>query len=265
MSSADEFLLDFHRQHPGCTRLAFAEGKSERSGQSSYELLACVASKGRVLDLGCGDGFLLSLLGKTSHTTIGVDFSTAELGRARELDDAALLARGTGGELPFQDQSFDGVVSHFAFHLMSNIERVVDEVARVLVPEGRFAAIVGGGPKAGDGFELFLDLMRDRLTPPSAPRIGNMRARTETGLQSLFANHRAFEDHIELDDFYVDFGATLAVLWPRLLTIYDLYDADAAQLSDLREAYRDALCVSDDEHIPCTMAVRRVMSRKRAW
>lgn len=263
MRLADPFLLDFHRQHPGCTSLAFAEGKSDATGQSSYALLAAVAPTGRVLDLGCGDGFLLSMLRSTSSTVVGIDFSSGELGRARALDGASLLVRGNSGALPFQDQSFDGVISHFAFHLMSNVEQVVDEVARVLVPGGSFVAIVGGGPKAGDGFELFLDLMCSWSHKSRAPRIGDMRTRTEAGLQSLFAGHRAFEDSLRLDDFYVDFGGSFALLWPRLITMYDLFDANDSELEELRCAYRMALGVGEHEHIPCTMAVRRVMSRKQ--
>ncbi|MBL4633932.1 MAG: class I SAM-dependent methyltransferase, partial [Kofleriaceae bacterium] len=58
---AEDFLLEFHRRHPGCTSQAFAQGGQEGIGGSSYELLVevALAEESSIVDLGCGDGHLL--------------------------------------------------------------------------------------------------------------------------------------------------------------------------------------------------------------
>jgi len=83
------FLQSFHSLHPGVTSQIFAQTRIGR-GKSSYELLVdTLPDDGaplKVVDLGCGDGFLLELLGKRHSKKlhlIGVDMSEAELHAAR--------------------------------------------------------------------------------------------------------------------------------------------------------------------------------------
>lgn len=265
MDKADAFLLEFHRQHPGCTQIAFAKGKCLERGISSYELLAELAADGAVLDLGCGDGHLLSLLAQRSLPVapVGIDFSPDELNAARKQHPTVDLVRGKAQNLPFAVQSFSLVLSHFAFHLMSDLDTVVDELARVLRPAGRFAAIIGGGPKIGDSFELFLDLLTEFRRPGhQVPSIGERRGRTEDGLAALFGAHDAFRDELDVVDHYVDFGGSFDDLWTRLSTIYDLMYFTKEEVTDLKEAFRDRLSGNASGHIPCTMAIRRVIAHR---
>ncbi len=267
MNAADRFLIEFHRHFPGCTSLAFADGKTLGSGLSSYELLSDLVTGGSVLDLGCGDGHLLMLLeqGTRASRVVGLDFSAQELASSRARSSHAALVRAAGQALPFASQSFDLVVSHLAFHLMSEIELVVEEMARVLAPSGRFAAIVGGGPKLGSSFEHFLALVAStQAADQRVPRIGDMRARTEAGLHELFAAHPAFEDAIAIEDFYVDIGGDFEELWPRLATIYDLWHRSEVEREALREATRLGLDAGPGIDIPCVMAMRRIIARRRA-
>lgn len=84
---------------------------------------------GRVLDLGCGVGHSYHLLG--GRETIGVDIEPEALrGQERETHVADMR------DLPFDDGAFPSVLSVQSLEHVPDPERVLDEVARVLEPEG---------------------------------------------------------------------------------------------------------------------------------
>jgi SAM-dependent methyltransferase len=107
---------------------------------------------GRVLDAGCGNGNLLlrALKNKTGRENaersalqiVGMDFSGNMLGRAAFRaadDDRAGFLQGSVTSLPFQDQSFDRVVSSGVLTCLPNTlaaARALQEFYRVLKPEG---------------------------------------------------------------------------------------------------------------------------------
>ncbi|MCO4772465.1 MAG: class I SAM-dependent methyltransferase [Deltaproteobacteria bacterium] len=273
--SSESFLVAFHRAHPGCTSEAFARGRIDGGG-SSYHLLADVvpAAPGgaRVLDLGCGDGHLLELLtarGLPPSALAGIDLSGEELdrGRARRALSASALVQCRAQELPFAAGSFHAVLSHLAFMLMDDIEEVVEEVVRVLAPEGTFATVVGGGPKVGDSFELFLDLLapiRRRVGSPT-PRLGDRRCLREEGLHELLGRAAGFEGPPRIDDFAVDLRGTADAVWRTLSTIYEMHELPADARAELHGRFVPAaLALSDDGvTVPCSMFVRRVVATRR--
>lgn len=265
MHDAEIFLLDFHKRAPGCTSLAFATGRELESGSSSYDLLAELSNNDDVLDLGCGDGHLLSLLAQRDdvRSFVGVDFSASELDAARNRLSALPFALARAQSMPFADKSFSLVLSHFAFHLMQDLNVVASEIARVLRPGGRFVAIVGGGPKLGDPFEVFLELVIARQgRHRGVPAIGERRGRSDEGLRALFQGDGRFDESVSIEDFYIDFGGTFDEVWPRLSTIYDLYEYTTDDLLELQEQFRKALGSRAAASIPCTMAVRRLSTRR---
>lgn len=99
----------------------------------------------RILDLGCGDGYLTERLAAAGADVVGFDYSPAlvAVARARGLD-----ARfGNAEELPFEDE-FDGVFSNAAMHWMLRAGAVVEGVARALKPGGRFVGEFAGARNA---------------------------------------------------------------------------------------------------------------------
>lgn len=83
----------------------------------------------RVLDLGCGAGHSFHRL--TGRQTVGVDVDAAALaGQDRETHVADMRA------LPFPDRSFDAMLSVHSIEHVPDAERVLAEVARVLIPGG---------------------------------------------------------------------------------------------------------------------------------
>lgn len=91
----------------------------------------------RLLDLGCGEGRFCRLLAKDVETLVGLDPSSTLLAKASELGGAHYV-QGHAEVLPFDDDTFDMVVSYLSLLDIEGIEAALDEVARVLRPGGHF-------------------------------------------------------------------------------------------------------------------------------
>jgi SAM-dependent methyltransferase len=95
----------------------------------------------RILDLGCGDGYLTRQIAESGATVVGVDASPQMVAAAAERGvDAHCLS---GEALPF-DREFDAVFSNAALHWMNDQDAVLQGVYRALKPGGRFVAEFGG-------------------------------------------------------------------------------------------------------------------------
>jgi ubiquinone/menaquinone biosynthesis C-methylase UbiE len=101
---------------------------------------------GKVLDLGTGIGLLAIALAKKlpGVEVIGLDVSDVALEVARKnLQESehplkVSFEKGDAEDMPFEDGTFDLVVSSNTLHLIKNPVRMFDETQRVLKPEGRF-------------------------------------------------------------------------------------------------------------------------------
>jgi arsenite methyltransferase len=109
--------------------------------------LAALEPGDRVLDLGSGSGtdaFCAAVAVGETGRVVGVDFTDAQVARAiatAELHDFSNVEFFETGmdELPFDDSSFDVVISNGAINLSPLKDRVFAEAARVLRPGGRLA------------------------------------------------------------------------------------------------------------------------------
>ena len=89
---------------------------------------------GRLLDVGCGGGSHTAALAAAGWETVGVDVSEAQLRLARERGCAVVHARAES--LPFEDASFDAVVSLWTHTDIDDWPAAVSEMRRVLRPTG---------------------------------------------------------------------------------------------------------------------------------
>ena len=109
-------------------------------GMPVVELLAPRAGE-RILDLGCGDGFLTARLAAMGVTVVGVDASAPFIAAAQGLGLDARL--GDAQRLTFAEE-FDAVFSNAVLHWMKDPDAAIDGVWRALKPGGRFVAECGG-------------------------------------------------------------------------------------------------------------------------
>lgn len=100
----------------------------------------------RVLDLGCGTGSL-TLLAKELHDdaqVVGLDCDQRALDLAHRKSEEAGLSiqwdEGLAFDLPYEDRSFDLVLSSLVLHHLTHDDkfRAMQEVFRVLRPGGEF-------------------------------------------------------------------------------------------------------------------------------
>ena len=97
-----------------------------------------------VLDLGVGPGFLAAEMAAevgASGRVCGIDVSDDMLAIAAARDtgrDAATLelARGSAEEIPYEDGSFDVVVTTQVLEYVPDVPRALAEIHRVLKPGG---------------------------------------------------------------------------------------------------------------------------------
>ncbi|HEX8086720.1 MAG TPA: class I SAM-dependent methyltransferase [Solirubrobacteraceae bacterium] len=98
----------------------------------------------RILEVGCGRGVALPPLAEIARPSelVGLDVDAALLAEARERLDrrgvAADLFQGDVRDLPFLDDTFDVVVDFGTCWHIADPDRALREIARVLVPGGRF-------------------------------------------------------------------------------------------------------------------------------
>lgn len=94
-----------------------------------------------VLDLGSGDGHFASVAFK-HKVDVGLDPWVAPTKEARTRDAYEMLVLGEGAQIPFPDQFFSTAISTSVLEHIADIQPVLDEVARVLKPGGRFVFCV---------------------------------------------------------------------------------------------------------------------------
>lgn len=110
--------------------------------------LAALSPGQRVLDLGSGSGtdsFVAALAVGPSGRVDGLDMTDAQRAKAERLRDAAggfehvRFHAGRIERVPFEDGTFDCVISNGVINLVADKQRVFEEAARVLRPGGRLA------------------------------------------------------------------------------------------------------------------------------
>lgn len=99
----------------------------------------------RILDIGCGDGYLTEKLASYGARLVGVDFSETlvEAAKKRGVD----ARHGNGEELWFEAE-FDGAFSNAAMHWMLRAAETASGVFRALKPGGRFVGEFAGAGNA---------------------------------------------------------------------------------------------------------------------
>lgn len=91
---------------------------------------------GVALDAACGTGRYSAFLNVLGHKVTGIDISDDMLKLAKRKNKNINFIQGDLNTLPFEDERFNLVVCGLAIHYVTNIDEVIKELTRVVLPGG---------------------------------------------------------------------------------------------------------------------------------
>jgi SAM-dependent methyltransferase len=116
--------------------------------EAGYRAVLERIGSGRILDVGCGQGFESARFLAPDRTVLGVDYSSdatasaAAHYKARGLEVAQMDARALG----LQTATFDGACSSHLIEHFTDPERHMAELARVITDDGVLCLVTPNGP-----------------------------------------------------------------------------------------------------------------------
>lgn len=136
----NEWYADLGERWYRATDTPIALLRAESRQRNPWIAAAIGAEPRRVLDLGCGAGFLSNYLAANGHSVTGVDTTPENLvvARAHDATRTATYELGDACALPYPDESFDVVCAMDLIEHVPDPARLVAEASRVLAPGGRF-------------------------------------------------------------------------------------------------------------------------------
>lgn len=99
-----------------------------------------------ILDVGCGNGYLLIKLSSKTKSVIGIDNSRKLLSVASHnitgLSNVTAVYGDISQKLPFNSASFDVIIANMVLQYLPSLERISSESARVLKKNGVFIVVM---------------------------------------------------------------------------------------------------------------------------
>lgn len=114
------------------TKIETLHAIREAEFNSAIERIPPDASRKDVLEIGSGTGFQLKLLRDRFENAVGIDLDTSNYKSGR----VESIIEYDGRNIPFPDSSFDIVFSSHTLEHIPHLERIGDEIHRVLRDDG---------------------------------------------------------------------------------------------------------------------------------
>jgi ubiquinone/menaquinone biosynthesis C-methylase UbiE len=121
---------------------------------------AHIRSGQRVLDVACGTGILTRTIAERGASVIGLDVNEGMLAVAARKAPQIEWRQGRAEALPFDDHTFDAVVSQFGLMFFEDRRAALREMMRVLRPGGRLAVAVWDALDTSPGYAAMADLLQ---------------------------------------------------------------------------------------------------------
>ena len=126
---------------------------------------AAIRTGDRVLDVGCGTGVLArEVLGRVGREgrVVGLDLNEGMLAVGARTEPKVEWRLGDAASLPFEDASFDVVVSQFALMYFPDRVASLREMWRTLAPEGRLAVAVWASIDRARAYRILVEIAARR-------------------------------------------------------------------------------------------------------
>lgn len=187
-------------------------------------------SPGRVLDIGCGRGKMLSLLKKRKWQTIGTEISAEACRHAREYLNLDVIPKELT-EIKFPNNYFDVITLYNSLEHLHNPKEVLIECNRILKPKGWIIVILPNIDSIQSGIFkdrwFHLDVPRHyyHFSPSTLKKMLDI-----TGLKVCKLEHFSLE--------YSPYGVLQSLLNRLNLPynmLYDIFKSETAQLRKDRD------------------------------
>ena len=171
----------------------------------------------RLVDIGCGPGYVTARASERGALALGIDISSAMVALARRLRPGLLVAAADGGRLPIVDAAMDAVVGNFSLHQLPDPGAACIEFARVLRPGGMVAMSAWEEPPRNRLQAVFQDAIREVGAPaPSEIPVGPAQM-SGGDIRAAFAGAgfgEVMAESLSWEHYFSDAGA----LWRGLLS-----------------------------------------------
>ena len=178
---------------------------------------AQIISGQRVLDIACGTGVLsrtaLNYVGNTG-SVVGVDINEGMLAVARNKHPDVEWKQTPAESLPFDTGSFDAVISQFGLMFFENRTRAIEEMIRVLRPDGKLVIAVWDTLENTAGYLAMVDLLQQLFGDEAA---NGLRVPYNLGdvdkLKSLFQQPKLKNVKVDTQEGYARFPSLEAWIY----------------------------------------------------
>jgi SAM-dependent methyltransferase len=132
-------LHDYDAEIPEHMRVHYLEKKTSITEKWIHRFIRSEAQS--ILDVGCGTGWHLAKLAAPNRSLVGLDSSTRQLSKLMMHSSPIEGILGSAEQLPFEDQSFEVVLSINTIHHLPTLSaqhQALREIHRVLKKGGIF-------------------------------------------------------------------------------------------------------------------------------
>jgi len=126
---------DLSKDHHAKISQYYSSGTTKSSFSRNYQSLLAhrynllISPESRVLEIGCGDGELLSQIKAKSR--VGIDLSSEQVARGRQLHPELDLREGVGESLQMEDGPFDVIIISDTLNEAADVEELLRRLHKV--------------------------------------------------------------------------------------------------------------------------------------
>lgn len=179
----------------------------------------------RVLDIACGTGdFAIEDLNSGADKVTGLDISEGmvqvgiEKVKNKGLSEKVDLQVGDSENIPFEDNTFNGITVGFGVRNFENLEKGLSEMHRVLTPGGQLIVLEFSKPKKFPIKQLYFFYFKYIL-----PKIGRLISKDKTAYTYLPDSVHAFPDGEQFTNILDKIGFKSTKVVPCTFGIASIY------------------------------------------
>jgi ubiquinone/menaquinone biosynthesis C-methylase UbiE len=226
----------------GSTAAAYLTSHVHATGADLQALAASIAATpgASVLDMGCGAGHASFAVAPHAQTVVAYDIAPQMLATVTAAADERGLTnirtqQGAAESLPFDDASFDWVISRMSAHHWHDLPQALAEVRRVLKPGGQvlFVDIAGIDHPLLDTHIQAVEVLRD------ASHIRDYRADEWVAYFAAAGFKATIRERWRLPIEFASWVARMRTPEPRVVAIRSLWDSAPDEVRQYFEVQPD--------------------------